>query len=73
MSFLNKKAIKDFCKDRGKRVGKGFIHSLEYTIEHYLRAACDTHDGGKITMDETIARYVGLKVKLSLEEEDKCL
>ena len=70
ISFLNKKAVKTFCKERGKRVGRNFMSSLEYTVERYLEAACETHNGTKVTLDETVAGYIGLKVRIDVKIGD---
>ena len=69
MSFLNKKAIRDYCNKRGRRVGKDFLGSMERTVEHYLREACETHNGGKATLDNAIASYVGMKLRLTGDKD----
>ena len=68
-SYLNKKAIKDYCKQRDRRVGKSFIEILERVVERHLKNACEAHNGGKVTLDETVAGYIGLKVK-PIKEND---
>ena len=70
MSFLNKKAIRDYCKQRDRRAGKAFIEIMERVIERHLKNACEAHNGGKVTLDETVAGYIGLRAK-SIPEKDK--
>lgn len=71
MSFLNKKAIKDFCKDKGRRVGKDFMSSMERTVMCFLHDACQTHNGGKVTLDNAVASYIGMKLAFTGDDDDK--
>jgi len=61
MSFINKKAIKDLAKEHGRRVGRDFMNALDLYIEHKIIAACKEHNGGKITLDNSLAYHVGLR------------
>ena len=58
--LVNQKAIKDYCKKRGRRVGADFMEQLNRYLSIKLSQACKIHNGGKITLDESVANYVGL-------------
>jgi hypothetical protein len=60
MKFLNQKAVKDYCHEHGKRVGKEFLDLFNAFIEKKLKVACGTHNGSKKTLDASIAGFVGL-------------
>ena len=69
MSFLNKKSIKEFCKTKKRRVSKEFMASMERTVEYYLSKACETHNGDKLTLDNSVASYVGMKLDFTAKED----
>ena len=68
MSFLNKKAVKELCQKKGRRAGKDFIDRLDYTVERMVEEACKIHNGGKVTLDNEVASYAGLKVNCRIED-----
>ena len=57
---VNQKAIKDFCKKRGRRVSPSFLHAINKFMTVKLKQSCRTHNGGKITLDDSVAGYVGM-------------
>ena len=63
MALINSKAVKDLIKANDRRAGASFMAALEAHIESKILAACRTHNGGKKTLDRTIASVVGIKVK----------
>lgn len=58
--LVNQKAIKDFCKKRNRRVSPSFLHAIDKFLIVKLKQACRTHNGGKITLDDSVAGYVGI-------------
>lgn len=52
--------VKKLAKENGRRVGKDFIGMLDRKIEQVIRKACDQHNGGKVTLDSSLAEYVGI-------------
>jgi hypothetical protein len=70
--LVNQKAVKDFCKDRGRRVSPTFVHALNKFLVMKLTQACNAHNGGKITLDDDVCRYVGMDYeKVQIKEESK--
>lgn len=63
MSLLNVKQIKKLAKENNKRVGKDFLHALECDVNNHIIRACKTHNGGKKTLDGTLAAFL----KIGLE------
>jgi hypothetical protein len=61
--FIKNSAIKKYLKERGRRVGKDFIHALDVFIQDKLDQAVKVHNGGKVTVDASIAGYIGLSTK----------
>jgi len=61
--FLNVKAVREACKENGRRVGKDFLSLLDEHIQESLRLACEVHNGGKKTLGADVAGYVGLKTR----------
>lgn len=58
--LLKARQLKAFCHLRGRRVGAPFLDVLEAHVCRKLEAACRVHNGGKITLDATIAGHVGI-------------
>lgn len=57
---LNKSALRRICKTHSRRLGTDFEIALRRFVERKLAAACAVHNGGKQTIDLTIAAHVGL-------------
>ena len=57
---LNVTKVKAFCKAHGRRVGKDFLEELEIFVQRKLDKACKAHNGGKVTLDQAVANYVGI-------------
>jgi hypothetical protein len=53
-------AIKQLAKAGGRRVGSDFLFALDSLVRRKVEAACRTHNGGKKTLDATIAGFVGV-------------
>ena len=49
--------VKAIAKAAGKRVGKDYIVLLEEHIRRKVEAACRVHNGGKKTVDSSIAAH----------------
>lgn len=61
MKYINKKAVTKLIQSYGKRAGKDFLLSLDVHIENRIRSACEVHNGGKKTLDSSVAGYVGIR------------
>jgi len=62
MKYTNVSAIKKYCKDKERRVGKDFLNQIDIMIEEKLQSACGIKNGGKKTLDREVAIYVGFKI-----------
>lgn len=59
--FIKANAVKKYVKEKGRRTGKDFLAALDDHIKHKLDVAARTHNGGKLTLDATLAVFVGIK------------
>lgn len=60
-ALLKKDGVRRFAREHGKRLGKDFLRELDGFVEEKVRAACDVHNGGKKTLDATVAVFVGIR------------
>lgn len=54
-TYLVVSKIKTLASKKGRRVGKDYIDYLDRFVEEKIDRACETHNGGKITLDKSIA------------------
>lgn len=57
--YLNAKQIRLLAKEHNKRTGGDFLMQLDQHIHKIVVAACAVHNGGKQTLDRTVAAHVG--------------
>jgi hypothetical protein len=57
LQLIKKAGIKQIAKATGKRVGKDYLVLLEEHIRRKVEAACRVHNGGKKTIDASIAAH----------------
>jgi len=50
--------VRALAKENGKRLGAGFLNALDSHIQDIVDKACTVHNGGKKTLDATVAAYV---------------
>ncbi|WKZ71142.1 MAG: hypothetical protein QY331_07740 [Melioribacteraceae bacterium] len=60
MKYINQTNIRKLVNSQGKRAGKDFLLQLDIMIENKVKQACEIHNGGKKTLDESIATYIGI-------------
>ncbi len=60
-SFLKMKTVKQFINQNGRHAGVGFMDAFERHVNRLLQSAVTTHNGGKKTLDESVAAYIGCK------------
>lgn len=60
IALLRPSQVKKFCHARGHRVSGEFLTVMDMFIARKLEAACGVHNGGKITLDATVAGHVGI-------------
>ena len=61
LQFIRPAPIRKFAKENNRRIGKGFLYSLDNHISRLLSKAISTHNGGKKTLDASVAAFVGIK------------
>ena len=71
MSFINKKAIRDYVNKHGRRAGADFLHRIEFDLVHHLEEAVHTKDGGKKTIGTSVSDWIGLKYLKYMPREKK--
>jgi hypothetical protein len=56
--FIRSAAVKALiAKTYGKRTGKDFLEALDRFVEAKVKAAAAEHNGGKKTVDGSVAAY----------------
>lgn len=58
--FIVTKQVRRFCNANGRRISPDFVVCLNALIRAKLTAACAVHNGGKITLDASVAAHVGI-------------
>lgn len=61
MKYVVVSAVKARLKEHGKRCGKDFLLALDCFIDEKLEAAGRCHDGGRRTVDASVATWIGLR------------
>lgn len=54
-------AVKRLAKDYGRRVSAEFLQQLDAHVRRMVRNACQVHNGGKVTLDASVAGFVGIR------------
>jgi hypothetical protein len=59
LQFIKASSIrKEVRLVHGKRVSKDFLESLDRLVERKIRQASQEHNGGKKTLDASVAAYI---------------
>lgn len=58
--FVRHGNVRTYVNRQGKRCSREFLALLERFIAIKLETACQTHNGGRKTLDAGVAGYVGL-------------
>lgn len=56
-TYIRPSIVRRLVKSNGKRVSKAFLYALDAFIERKVIAACNEHNGGRKTLDASIAAY----------------
>lgn len=56
--YIKTSSIKKFAKSHGKRVSSDFLAALDRWVENKVLLATKEHNGGKKTMDASVAGYI---------------
>ncbi len=52
--------VRHHAKVKGKRVSKEFLTALDNLVRRKIEESCNTHNGGKKTLDTAVATYNGI-------------
>jgi hypothetical protein len=56
--YIKTSSVKKFAKSHGKRVSADFLFALDRWVENKVLLATKEHNGGKKTMDASVAGYI---------------
>lgn len=59
--YINSSAVRKLCHQLGRRAGKDFLTQLNALVARKTAAACGVHNGGKKTLDASVAGFVGIR------------
>lgn len=59
--YLNRKAVAKTIRQHGRRAGEEFLQHLDEWLHRKLVRACEVKNGGKKTLDASVAGHVGIK------------
>lgn len=62
-TYIKLSAVRGHCRALGKRIGRDFAMMLDDLVRRKINAACSVHNGGKKTLDASVAGYVGITNK----------
>lgn len=54
MKMLNKRAVKLYCKTKGKRISDPAVEMLSREVARHLDSACSVFNGHRVTIDLTV-------------------
>lgn len=59
LAYIKPSAVKRYAKTaHSKRISKEFLAALDKFVEEKVRAAAEVHNGGKKTIDASVAAFV---------------
>jgi hypothetical protein len=59
--YVNRAAVSKLIRENDRRAGEDFMIHLDEWLHRKIIQACKTRNGGKITLDVTMAGHVGIK------------
>ena len=57
LNYIKTAAVKLLARSNGRRCSKAYLIQLDALVGRKVEAACRVHNGGKITLDATIAAH----------------
>jgi hypothetical protein len=57
-AYIKTSSVKKFAKSHGKRVSAEFLSALDRWVENKVLLATKEHNGGKKTLDASLAGYI---------------
>lgn len=54
MKMLNKRAIKSYCKTKGKRISDAAVEMLSRRVAQHLDSACSVFNGHRVTITPAV-------------------
>ena len=55
LQLIKSAAVKRLAKSNGRRVSAAYLLCLDEKVRRLVEAGCRVHNGGRVTLDETIA------------------
>jgi hypothetical protein len=55
--FIKPAAVKALIKSHGKRTSKEYLEALDRYVERAIQRAAAEHNGGKVTVDASVAGH----------------
>lgn len=59
-TYIKAHKVKALIKSNGRRTSPEFLLLLDQKVEALVNKACQVHNGGKKTLDATVAGHVGI-------------
>lgn len=59
-TIIKQHLVRKLVKENGKRIAQDVLDSMEDALKRRIVAACNVHNGGKKTIDLTVAQAAGL-------------
>lgn len=60
LTFIKASQVRKHCNAKGKRVTPEFLMAVDSHIRQKLNTACGVHNGGRTTLDATVAGFAGI-------------
>ncbi len=57
-AYIKTSSVKKFAKSHGQRVSAEFLSALDRWVENKVLLATKEHNGGKKTLDASLAGYI---------------
>jgi hypothetical protein len=56
--IINQMQIRKRAKEHGRRVSMSYLMALNSLLERKIEESCRVHNGGKITLDDSVVSHV---------------
>ena len=61
LQFIRAAQVRRLIVAHNRRAGADFLATLDQFVKERVERACAVHNGGKVTLDPTVAGFVGIK------------
>jgi hypothetical protein len=63
MTYIVASKVRALTKENDRRCGAGFLKALDARVREMVITACRVHNGGKKTLDYSVAEFSGCAPK----------